>query len=30
MYLDTDYISDKSNRKNIIIVIRLLSGGLVY
>jgi hypothetical protein len=30
IYLDTDYILDKSNRKNIIATIGLLGRGLVY
>jgi hypothetical protein len=30
IYLDTDYASDKSNQKNIIIAIKLLGRGLVY
>jgi hypothetical protein len=30
IYSDIDYILDKSNQKNIIIIIRLLGKGLVY
>jgi hypothetical protein len=30
IYSDTDYILDKSNRKNIIAAIRLLGGRPVY
>jgi hypothetical protein len=30
IYLDTNYASDKSNRKSIIIIIKLLGGRPVY
>jgi hypothetical protein len=30
MYLNIDYTSDKSDRKNIIIAVGLLGGGPIY
>jgi hypothetical protein len=30
IYLDADYILDKSDQKSIIVVIELFGGGLVY